>query len=213
MQQLTLPLEKSLPIGVVVAVNISREDYLQNYMDGRYEWIEGVVIAMSPVTLKHDAITDFIRSLLKAYLALIGDGKIVGDPFVMRTATSFREPDVQVILGENIANLKNTYMDGPADICIEVVSEESTSRDYGEKFAEYEKAGVREYWIIDPKHQRTTFYRLDSAGSYQHIALDSENNYRTPLLAKFYLPVTVLWQEELPDYFAIGDMVKAMFAN
>jgi len=43
--------------------------------------------------------------------------------------------------------LKHTYPDGPADLAIEIVSEESRLRDRGEKFAEYEVGGVKEYWI------------------------------------------------------------------
>lgn len=55
---------------------------------------------------------------------------------------------------------------GPADICIEVVSEERIARDHGEKFAEYEKAGVREYWIVDPLRDTCRFNRLNEAGVY-----------------------------------------------
>ena len=40
-------------------------------------------------------------------------------------------------------------MNGAADICIEVISPESVIRDRGEKFEEYERGGVGEYWIFD----------------------------------------------------------------
>lgn len=213
MQQLTLPILKPLPSGVIVAVDVSAEDYLQNYTDGHSEWIEGTVIKMSPVTLEHDVLVIFLRKFLDAYLEIKSLGRTVGEPFAMRTESSLRQPDIQIILNDNLPNLQRTYMQGPADICIEVVSEESVSRDYGEKFAEYEKAGVREYWIIDPKHSRTTFYRLDQNGSYHNISLNEQNHYQTPLLPQFYLPVDILWQEELPGYFEIGDMVKAMLGN
>ena len=210
MQQLTLPILKPLPAGVIVAVDVSAEDYLVEYMDGHYEWVDGTVVKLPTVTLEHDQLANFLRSILNAYLSLMPLGKTLGAPFVMRLEKSFREADIQIILNENLPNLQRTYMQGPADICIEVVSEESISRDYGEKFAEYEKAGVREYWIIDHKHSRPTFYRLDEAGSYHSISPDEQHHYHTPLLPQFYLPINVLWQEELPGYFEIGDMVKAM---
>ena len=199
-----------LPMGKIVAVDISLEDYLQDYTDGHYEWVGGVVVQMSPISVRHHMLVKFLYKFLDVYLEEKGWHLTLGEPFGMRTKTSMRQPDIQVILNETLTNLKSTYLDGPADICIEIVSEESVSRDYGEKFAEYEDVGVREYWIIDPLRDRVTFYRLDENGRYRSILPDENGRYTTPLLPKFYLPVDVLWQEELPGYFEIGDMVKAM---
>lgn len=63
---------------------------------------------------------------------------VVGDPFVMRldAISMRRQPDLQVIFNTNPGTLTNTDMDGPADICIEVVSPGSGSTDYGDKLAE-----------------------------------------------------------------------------
>ncbi len=104
-------------------------------------------------------------------------------------------------------------MMGPADICIEVVSPESVARDYGEKFAEYEKAGVREYWIIDPIRQRCQFNRLDAAGIYAAISPDDTGHYYAPLLPKLALHVPTLWKDELPDLLTIVQEVQAMFGG
>ena len=48
----------------------------------------------------------------------------------------YREPDIQMILDEHRNRLTRTQVEGAADLVVEVVSEESTSRDYGDKFAE-----------------------------------------------------------------------------
>jgi Uma2 family endonuclease len=89
-----------------------------------------------------------------------------------------------VILTSNPGQLTETAMIGPADICFEVVSPESAMRDYGNKFVEYEKAGVREYWIIDPIRQRCDFNRLDNTGVYAFAQPDDTGHYRTPLLPR-----------------------------
>lgn len=47
-------------------------------------------------------------------------------------------------------------MDGTPDLIVEVTSPESLARDRGEKYVEYEAAGVREYWLIDPDRQQIT---------------------------------------------------------
>jgi Uma2 family endonuclease len=104
-------------------------------------------------------------------------------------------------------------MHGPADICVEVVSEESVPRDYGEKFAEYEKSGVGEYWLIDPLRQLAHFYRLNEEGIYQPAALDEQGNYTTPVLPRFRLHVPALWGEKLPGFYAVARAVEQMLAE
>jgi Uma2 family endonuclease len=167
---------------------------------------------MTPVSYQHDQITDYLRDLFKAYFSLKPVGKVVAAPFVMRldATESRREPDLQVILDTNPGDLTDTAMIGPADLCIEVVSEESVARDHGEKFAEYEKAGVREYWIVDPLREACRFNRLNEAGVYIPVQVGPDSLYETPLLPGFRLDVATLWREKLPDYFEIGQAVQAL---
>jgi hypothetical protein len=80
--------------------------------------------------------------------------------------------------------------------------------DYGDKFAEYEKAGVKEYWIIDPLRQDARFYRLHESNLYTHIQPDESGHYRSPLLPSLVLHVETLWQEPQPDFFAIGQVFR-----
>jgi len=121
-----------------------------------------------------------------------------------------REPDLLVILNTNTHELTDTYMSGPADICIEVVSEGSIDTDHGDKFKEYEKGGVPEYWIIDPLHTETRFYRLNPSGRYVRQSEDPEGNYHTPALPGFALHVPTLWQSALPGPGATFEAVKQM---
>lgn len=215
MNTLTLTAPVTLPAGQVVAVDIAAEDYLADYAATFHEWVGGVVIKMSPASLLHDALTIYLRQLLNAYFALKPIGIAVNAPTAMRleSTRSFREPDLQVILNSNPVKPTPTLIPGPADICIEVVSPESASRDYGDKLIEYEQAGVQEYWIIDPLRQRCQFNRRDESGVYITIAPDETDHYRTPLLPRLALHVPTLWQEELPGFFAIGQAVQDMLGE
>ena len=47
----------------------------------------------------------------------------------------------------NLGQMRPEALDGPADLVVEVVSEESVTRDDDEKFTEYETAGVQEDWL------------------------------------------------------------------
>jgi Uma2 family endonuclease len=51
-------------------------------------------------------------------------------------------------------------------LIVEIISPESSGRDRGEKFYEYEMAGVREYWLIDPQREQVEFYELNAEGRY-----------------------------------------------
>lgn len=209
-QTITIP--RPLPAGDVVAADVSEAEYMAQYAEHHYEWVQGVLIKMSPVSLIHERLVAYLRNLFEAYFALRPVGEVLGEPFVMRLAAleSNREPDLQVIVGDNRARLKDTYMDGPADICIEVVSPGSVAVDYGEKLQEYEKGGVREYWIIDPVRRSCIFYRMTERELYGLHLPDADDTYSTPLLPDLVLHVPTLWQQPLPDYGAVWQAVQTM---
>lgn len=214
-QTITPPQEQvgpSRPLGQIVATGVSADEYMERYAAHHYEWVKGFVIKMSPATVRHFKLGNYLQQLFDAYFALNPIGVAVGDPIVMRVdaTESRREPDLQVILKTNPGELTETYMHGPADICIEIVSAESVARDYGEKFEEYEAGGVGEYWILDPIRTQTHFYRRDENGIYRLVLPDAEGNYRTPLLPQFRLHVPTLWEETLPDIVTVVEAVRAM---
>jgi Uma2 family endonuclease len=215
MTQQTITIPRTLPAGEIVAAEVSEDDYMQHYAEDHHEWIRGVVVKMSPVSLQHDQIITFLRKLLETYFALRPTGVVVGAPFVMRLAevTARREPDLQVILNANPGQLRETYMDGPADICIEVVSPGSETVDYGEKLAEYERGAVGEYWLTDPLRRMCHFYRLADSGLYSLYTPDSDGNYTTSRLPGFRLHVPTLWEETLPDIVQVVDIVRAMLKD
>ncbi|HEX3049258.1 MAG TPA: Uma2 family endonuclease [Aggregatilineaceae bacterium] len=210
---LTFTAPATLPAGEIVATDISVEMYMSHYAGEFHEWVRGAVIRMSPASLKHDALTLYLRYLLDIYFEFNPIGRAVSAPFVMRldATRSFREPDVQIILNDNPGQLTDTAMIGPADICIEVVSPESTARDYGDKFKEYETAGVREYWIIDPLRRDTHFYQRQANELYTAVQPDENGDYRTGLLPKLVVSVATLWQAPLPTRRDTMNTIERLF--
>jgi Uma2 family endonuclease len=206
-------------IGYVVARNVPEEIFMRDYAEEFCEWVDGTVIKMSPVHDKHDLICRYLSHLLDAYFELKAIGQLRAEPFVMRyifevegqTKRRNREPDMQIILDENPNPLMPTFMDGAADIVIEVVSQESSERDYGEKLHEYEQIGVREYWIIDPLKKEARFYRLNEKKAY--VLQDVEDNYISPLLPRLTLHIPIFWQPNLPKTIEVGKMVTKMLED
>jgi Uma2 family endonuclease len=197
--------------GEIIATDVTLEAYMEHYAANYCEWVEGVVIKMSPVHLRHDDLFQYFILLLRIYFGFKRSGKVKVAPFVMELAPTIRrEPDVQIILKDNPGRLTATAMIGAADICIEIVSKESIGRDYGDKFDEYERYGVREYWITDPLRQSARFYRRNEQGVFTHVLPDADGKYRTPLLLGFALDVATLWYKHLPEADEIMLAVKAM---
>lgn len=181
----------TVPAGEIVAVGVSFQDYLQQFDASHHEWVRGYVIKMSPISMRHFNLVIYLIMLFKAYCKRNPIGVAVGDPFAMRleTSDSWRQPDVQIILNTNPGQLADTAMIGPADIGIEVVSLGSVASAYGDKFVEYERSGVGEYWIFDPMRTAAYFHRLGSDGLYALQSIDTGGFYRTPKLPRFGLHV------------------------
>lgn len=206
--------DQLLAENVATPVKVSAEEYFEKYAEQFYEWVDGVLVKMG-ASQEHNKLTAYLANLFDEYLAYMPIGSLQIAPFLMEleAINRKREPDLQIILNTNSGQLTSTRMIGPADICIEVVSPESVQRDYGEKLIEYEKAGVKEYWIFDPLRHDARFYRLGEDGYYRPQSLDEQGNYCTSLLPKFVLHVATLWLDKLPIPSQVGEIVKKMLSD
>src|SRR5262249_33559049 len=148
----------------VLATEVKFETFMEYFAERYAEWLpEGIVIKMSPVSRKHDALFQFLIHFLRVYLNATKAGLLMAAPFVMRVKpkSSAREPDLHIVLAERAAIVHDTITEGPADVVIEIISEESVERDKVTKFREYEAGGVREYWLLDSLTNESNFYHLD----------------------------------------------------
>lgn len=164
------------------------------------EWEDGEVIVMSPASYQHQDISRFLTVLLSIFLEENDLGVVLSAPFAMWLPVSnrLREPDLLVVLKEHCDRIKETYLDGPADLVIEIVSSESILKDRGTKFAEYELDGVREYWVIDPERKQADFFVLGEGGRFERRLVDKRGFYHSSVLKGFRIKVDWLWQSPLP---------------
>ncbi|MFN2454306.1 MAG: Uma2 family endonuclease [Pyrinomonadaceae bacterium] len=163
------------------------------------EWVDGEVILMSPASNRHQDVADFLTALLRFFVETKQLGTVRSAPFQMKLETrpSGREPDILFIARERIELLTDTYLNGAADLAVEIISPESRVRDRGDKFYEYEQAGVREYWLIDPVRKQAEFYCLNDSGIYQLAPVGEDHIFGSRVLDSLRLNVEWLWQEPL----------------
>lgn len=198
--------------GTVLASGLTFDEYLAQFSGQFAEWVYGDVVAMAAISLKHDLLSQFFVLALRHYLAYRKVAQLRVAPTTMRLGDDLpaREPDLQIVLNAHADRITDTYVDGPADWVIEIVSPESSLRDRGDKFHEYEQGGVDEYWIVDPHREELLAYQLGEDGLYQPLPLDDGGHVTSATLPEFRLEVALLWQSPLPEAPEIAALVRQM---
>ncbi len=136
---------------------VTYEQFLQmKTEDTHAEWVDGEVVWFMPPKRHHQEVLRFLSYLLEEYLRDTALGEFVFAPFelFLPKSNASREPDLIVVLEENLSRLTDDRVTAPVDVVVEVISEDSARRDSVEKFLEYEREGIREYWLIDPRPGR-----------------------------------------------------------
>jgi Uma2 family endonuclease len=166
------------------------------------EWVDGEAFIMAPPSTGHQDLILFLGSILRFYVESKGAGRVFITPVQMKLGRSGREPDVLFVSNENRARVEGLYLNGPADLAVEVVSPESRGRDRKEKFREYEQAGVREYWIVDAVNREAEFYALGADRKYHPLPV-AEDVFRSQVIQDLCLNVKWLWQDPLPTLMVV----------
>ena len=148
---------------------------------------------------KHFKTRYFLHRQLSKAINFGVDGNTIGPDFLMHLGNNGFTPDMLVYCGKPLNYPYNWYLQGPADLVIEVTLPTHAKQDREVKRHYYEAGGVPEYWIVDPQHQQIEFLRLKN-GQYQLQYPDSEGDY-----CPHNIPNLVFWPEKLWHYCRIHD--------
>lgn len=202
MESVTTELPKTIDLPQIPNTQkMSYEDFLEwNGDEGWFEWVNGEVLEMSSPSVLHQDISDFLTAILRFFVEANQLGRVISAPFQLKFdfRNSGRQPDIMFVSKGNSENIKKQYVDKTADLVIEIISPESRTRDKGDKFYEYEAAGVREFWLIDPDRKRAEFYTLGEDGFF-NFEVAEDGIFKSKVLEGLTLKVDWLWQENLPN--------------
>lgn len=144
-------------------------EYLTWPEDVRYELIDGQAYLMAPAPdLAHQDITGEIYRQLanqlegkpcRPFIAPVDVRLPKGNEADERIDTVV-QPDVLVVCDES--KLDRRGVRGAPDFLVEVLSPATAFHDHQRKRSVYERAGVREYWLVDPTERMITIYRLEN---------------------------------------------------
>jgi Uma2 family endonuclease len=169
--------------------------------DVHAEWADDEVTVFTPASDCHQAILGLLHILVSLYSWRLNLGEVRFAPFEMRLSHAVREPDLLFVARAHRDRLTPRRLDGPADLVVELISDDSVQRDRVEKLRDYEAAGIPEYWLCDsrPRHEHAAFNRLTEQGTYQAVPLDASGRFHSLALPGFWLDPTWLWQDPLPN--------------
>jgi len=139
------------------------DDYCLLPDDGnRYQVIEGELFVSPAPRTTHQDIVFELAALLRAYVKARRLGKVYISPTdVVLGPTTVIQPDILFIRRENMGIITELNIQGPPDLCIEILSPGTESVDRERKMAVYARYGVQEYWIINPMRQMVSIYVRD----------------------------------------------------
>ncbi len=164
---------KELPLTYEVAELFPRqgewteEDYLSLPETNRLvELSEGRLVVLPMPTTTHQRVVGKLFRIMSDFVEKHELGEVTIAPLRVRLwAGKFREPDIVFMSKEHSDRIGEDYW-GVPDLVVEVISprtEHSSGTEHidrSEKFEDYRKAGVAEYWIVDPDDKTVEVYVL-----------------------------------------------------
>jgi Uma2 family endonuclease len=143
------------------------EDIIALPEDARAELLDGEIYYMATPSEVHQRILGELHLMIGNYLKSKGGPCRVYVPSLAVFLNDDRDyliPDIFVVCDPK--KIRKDGCHGAPDWVIEIVSPSSASRDYLRKQNAYSKAGVREYWVIDPQNEGITVNNF-SDGIYE----------------------------------------------
>lgn len=158
-------------------------DYLNWPEEERWEIIDGIPYMQATPTRIHQEILMELSKQIAVYLT--GKScKVYPAPFCVRLPQecdknendlkNVVEPDISIICDKSKLDDKGCL--GAPDMIIEIISPSSTRNDKIKKFNKYEKAGVKEYWIVEPDQKFISVFILEKSKRYGRPEIYTEND-------------------------------------
>ena len=157
-------------------------DYLEWEGPERYQIINGEVFMMSSPSVAHQALLMGLSTQFDNWL----QGKpcrVFAAPLDVRlfpkkdkSDNTVVQPDLLVVCDKN--RLGKGSVDGPPDLAVEILSPSNSRKEMFLKFRYYLKAGIREYWTVDPEGKKVQVHIYENG---RYLSAGYEENARIPV--------------------------------
>jgi len=174
---------------------LTYDDFVQFPDDGlRHELIEGEHYVTPSPNTKHQSVSINLTVLIGSWLERNPIGRLFHAPFdVVFSNYDVVEPDLLYLSNERASDaLTPLHVHGVPELVIEIGSPGTRKRDETIKRRLYERAGVEEYWVVDPEIDTIRVYRREADGFARVVELSAEAGdvLTTPLLPGLDVPLS-----------------------
>jgi Uma2 family endonuclease len=172
----------------------SEDDYLwlTDHTRCLVEFTDGHIEVLPMPTDEHQRIVLFLYRALYAFLAARGLGVVLVAPLRLRLRTGwYREPALLLLLSATDPRRGNRHWTG-ADLVLEVVSPDDPQRDLMRNRREYARAGIPEYWIVNPVSAQILVLRLAGTTYVEHGVFTRGAQATSALLEGFTVAVAAV---------------------
>ena len=169
----------------------------------RIEIINGEAVMMAPPSRAHQKISGELFRQLANFL----EGKkceVYPAPFAVRLlekdgdapddVDTMVEPDISVVCDHG--KLDEYGCKGAPDLVVEILSPSTQRHDRLTKFNLYQRAGVREYWIVDPENKNIQVFLLDGNALHPHEVYSEKDIAKVSVLDGCFIELSKVFPAE-----------------
>jgi Uma2 family endonuclease len=140
----------------------------------RYELVHGEVVVSPSPNVDHGFVSVHLISLLVQHVKRHKLGDVIADIDTYFGPEDVRRPDIMFFSSQRSHFVGTRHLEGPPDLCVEILSPSNRHVDRGDKFELYRDSGVPFYRIFDPMLKTVEAYRLVD-GQYVEICTAKDN--------------------------------------
>ena len=177
-----------------VRMTLAEYRALEEWGDGVWELVDGVLEKMAPPSYDHQNLITFLVEFINAYLNATSPRQGWAIPGIGVALSEWRSPtpDLVYVRAGRAHLIQGSFVEGIPDLIVEVLSQ-GRARDLVRKRAWYEEAGVPEYWIMDPAANVIRALELAAAGRFVSRTLGVGDTLATRAIPGFELPLRRLF--------------------
>lgn len=186
-------------MATIVSTERWTYDRMRNELppESRYELRHFNLLDMSPAPKpQHQRISKRLFRLLDYFVIANRLGEVLFAPIDVHFAQGeVCQPDLVFIAKDQAHIVGESAIEGTPMMIVEVVSKGSIARDYIEKKEDYERFGVQEYWIVDPRNEVVLVYALENGKYSLFSSAEEQTIVRSKVLAGFEINLENIFTE------------------
>lgn len=161
------------------------------------ELVDGVLEEEEMPSFLHEIVVSFLNEALRRWVRRRGGQAASSETKIAVGARRGRKPDLSVYLRGRLPGIDDALVRTTPHLVVEVTSPRprDARRDRVDKSCDYARAGIRYYWVLDPRLRSIEVFELSGTGRYSLALTAGDGRVRIPGCPGLVLDLDALWQE------------------